>query len=138
MFDHDVLIIGAGLAGMRAALAAHASGVDVAVVCTPTHVRSEVVIPLIEAGVPCCPVNTLDRVFADPQVKARNMRIELDHPAAEDLKVPLVASPIKMSATPPSHRRPPPMLGQHTEEVLRELLELADGEIVELRNAEVI
>ncbi len=93
---------------------------------------------LIEAGVPCCPVNTVDRVFEDPQVKARDMRIELDHPAAEDLKVPLVASPIKMSATPPSHRRPPPMLGQHTEEVLRELLEMGDGEIVELRNAEVV
>ena len=93
---------------------------------------------LIEAGVPCCPVNTVDRVFADPQVKARNMRIELDHPAAEDLKVPLIASPIKMSATPPSHRRPPPMLGQHTDEVLRELLALGDGEISELRNAEVI
>ncbi len=93
---------------------------------------------LIEAGVPCCPVNTVDRVFEDPQVKARNMRIELDHPAEENLKVPLVASPIKMSATPPSHRRPPPMLGQHTEEVLRELLELADGEIAELRSAEVI
>lgn len=93
---------------------------------------------LIEAGVPCCPVNTVDRVFEDPQVKARNMRIELDHPAEENLKVALVASPIKMSATPPSHRRPPPMLGQHTEEVLRELLELADGEIAELRSAEVI
>ena len=93
---------------------------------------------LIDAGVPCSPVNTIDRVFEDPQVKARNMRIEMDHPIAEGVKVPLVASPIKMSATPPSHRRPPPMLGQHTEEVLRELLDMGDGEIAELRSENVI
>ena len=93
---------------------------------------------LINAGVPCSPVNTLDRVFEDPQVKARNMRIEMDHPVTDGVKVPLVASPIKMSATPPSHRRPPPMLGQHTEEVLRELLDMSDGEIAELRSGDVI
>jgi len=93
---------------------------------------------LIDAGVPCSPVNTLDRVFEDPQIKARKMRIEMDHPISEGVKVPLVASPIKMSATPPSHRLPPPMLGQHTEEVLRALLDMSDGEIEELRREDVI
>ncbi len=93
---------------------------------------------LIEAGVPCSPVNTIDKVFEDPHVKARNMQIEMDHPLEDGLKVPLVASPIKMSKTPPSNRRPPPMLGQHTEEILREFLHMETEEIVKLRSNNVI
>lgn len=93
---------------------------------------------LIDAGVPCSPVNTVDRVFENPQVKARNMRIEMDHPSTGGLKVPFVASPIKMSGTPPSHRLPPPLLGQHTKEILQEFLNLRDGELEELHRAEII
>lgn len=68
------------------------------------------------AGVPCGPINDLAQVFDDPQVQHRGMRIELPHPTAG--KVPLVASPIKLSRTPVEHRSAPPLLGQHTDEVL--------------------
>ncbi|WP_054021521.1 CaiB/BaiF CoA transferase family protein [Piscinibacter sakaiensis] len=68
------------------------------------------------AKVPCGPINSLADTFEDPQVLARGMRVELTHPQAGPL--PLVASPIKLSATPVSYRRAPPLLGEHTDEVL--------------------
>ena len=79
----------------------------------PMHFWSEA---LEAAGVPCGPINDLAQVFDDPQVQHRGMRIELPHPTAG--KVPLVASPIKLSRTPVEHRTAPPLLGQHTDEVL--------------------
>jgi crotonobetainyl-CoA:carnitine CoA-transferase CaiB-like acyl-CoA transferase len=85
------------------------------------------------AGVPNGPINTIEQVFAEPQAVARGLRIELDHPAAG--KVSLVRSPMRFSATPIEHERPPPLLGQHTDEVLRGLLEMTDGEIAKLRAA---
>ena len=72
------------------------------------------------AGVPCGPINTLDKVFDDPQVRARGLRIELPHAVAGT--VPLVANPIRMSASPVTYRRAPPALGEHTGEVLDEWL----------------
>ena len=89
-------------------------------------------------GVPCGPVNTLDQVFADPQVQARGMRIDLPHPSAAAGTVPLVANPLKMSLTPPGYRHSPPTLGQHTDEVLDELLGLGEAERAELRAAGTI
>ncbi|MFL9900557.1 CaiB/BaiF CoA-transferase family protein [Paraburkholderia fungorum] len=74
------------------------------------------------AGVPCGPINTLDRVFRDPQVIERGIRIEMDHPLAGAL--PLVASPIRLSGTPVEYRHPPPLLGEHTREVLTDILQL--------------
>ena len=79
----------------------------------PMHFWSEA---LEAAGVPCGPINDIAQVFDDPQVQHRGMRIELPHPTAG--KVPLVASPIKLSRTPVEHRAAPPLLGQHTDEVL--------------------
>ncbi|WP_299344392.1 CaiB/BaiF CoA-transferase family protein [uncultured Pseudoxanthomonas sp.] len=70
------------------------------------------------AGIPCGPVNDIAYVFADPQVKARGMVTRIEHPHAG--AVPLVASPLKLSATPVDLRHAPPLLGQHTDEVLRE------------------
>lgn len=70
------------------------------------------------AGIPCGPVNNIADVFADPQVKARGMVTRIEHPHAG--AVPLVASPLKLSATPVDLRHAPPLLGQHTDEVLRE------------------
>ena len=84
------------------------------------------------AGVPCAPVNTIDRVFADPQVQARGMGIRMPHPlAGEDVR--LVGSPLRLSRTPVSYRRAPPTLGQHTDEVLAEVLDLDEDERADLR-----
>jgi len=82
---------------------------------------------LERAGVPAGPINTLDQVYDDPQVRARGMRQDLPHPAAGS--VPLAASPMRFSSSPVQYRRAPPMLGQHTEEVLREELGLDEDEI---------
>ena len=89
-------------------------------------------------NVSCGPINTIDQVFADPQVVARGMKLEMPHPAAGEAPVPLIASPIRMSATPPSYAYPPPLLGQHTDEVLEELLGLEPAELAALRERGVI
>ena len=71
------------------------------------------------AKVPCGAINNLAEVFADPQVQAREMAVPVAHPLSDSLR--LVASPMKLSATPVQVRRAPPLLGQHTDEVLAEL-----------------
>jgi crotonobetainyl-CoA:carnitine CoA-transferase CaiB-like acyl-CoA transferase len=86
---------------------------------------------LEKAGVPSGPVNTLDQVFADPQVIARGLRLDLPHQVG--VPAPSIASPIRMSETPPSYRRAPPALGQHTAEILGELLGLSAADIDALR-----
>ena len=88
------------------------------------------------AGVPNGPINDVAQVFEEPQVKARGVRIALKHGAGA--KLPLVASPMRFSATPLEYRRAPPLLGEHTEEVLRGLLGKSDSEIARLRAAKVI
>jgi formyl-CoA transferase len=87
-------------------------------------------------GVPCGPINRLDQVFAEPQLAARGMRVDLPHPLAGT--VPQVGTPIRFSATVPDYERPPPLLGEHTAEVLRRRLELSDGEIAALAARGVI
>jgi crotonobetainyl-CoA:carnitine CoA-transferase CaiB-like acyl-CoA transferase len=89
-------------------------------------------------GVPCGPVNRLDEVFADPQVQARGMRIEVPHALAGAGTVPLLANPLKLSATPPDYPQGPPVLGQHTDEVLEQLLGLDAAARAKLRAAAVI
>jgi len=83
------------------------------------------------SGVPCAPINTVDKVLNDPQIKAREMIVELKHPVAGQMKVPGV--PIKLSATPGSVDTPAPLLGQHTEELLHELLGLSKEQVDALR-----
>jgi formyl-CoA transferase len=83
------------------------------------------------AGVPCGPINTIAQALADPQAVARGVRIDLPHPTAGT--VPLVGMPIRMSASSPSYERPPPLLGEHTDEVLREVAGLHADEIAALR-----
>lgn len=70
------------------------------------------------AKVPCGAINNLEEVFADPHVVAREMTVPMAHPGSDTLR--LVASPMKLSGTPVQYRRPPPLLGEHTDEVLRE------------------
>ncbi len=91
---------------------------------------------LEEVSVPCGPINDLAAVFADPQVQARGLRVELEHPLAG--VVPQVASPLRLSDTPVEYRMPPPLLGEHTQEVLQRVLGLAAEQVDTLRKAEVI
>jgi crotonobetainyl-CoA:carnitine CoA-transferase CaiB-like acyl-CoA transferase len=88
------------------------------------------------AKVPCGAINSLAEVFADPQIEARKMVTEWKHPVKDDLK--LVSSPIRMSATPVRTDLPPPLLGQHTDEVLRELLNYSDAQLSELKGGKTI
>ena len=81
--------------------------------------RADWLTALEAAKVPCGPINDLADVFADPQVRERGMTVSLAHPHSDALE--LVASPMKLSATPVQLRRPPPLLGQHTDEVLAEM-----------------
>ena len=82
------------------------------------------------AKVPCGPINRLDQVFEDPQVRARRMRVDLPHPLAGT--VPQVRAPLSMSLTPAQSALAPPLLGQHTSVVLRERLQMSDHDIDEL------
>lgn len=75
---------------------------------------------LEEAELPCAPINTVDKIVNDPQIKAREMIVEVEHPVAGHLK--MAGLPIKMSATPGAVERPAPLLGQHTAELLKEIL----------------
>ena len=93
--------------------------------------RAQWIRDLEAAGVPCGPINTLDDVFEDDQVKARGLRVDLPHPSAGEVK--LVGSPIKMSATPPQALRHPPLLGEHTDTVLAETLGYSAAQIDALR-----
>ncbi len=99
----------------------------------PAKTLDEWVEGLSELSVPCGPVNTLDRVFADPQIRHRGMKLRMED--AQTLKghVDLIANPIKFSTTPVSYRYPPPRMGEHTEELLKEILDLPDAEIARLR-----
>src|SRR5512147_148002 len=88
------------------------------------------------AGVPNGPINNLAQVFEEPQVKARGVKIELAHPVAGRLA--LVASPMRFSGTPLEYRLPPPLLGEHTDEVLKGILGKSDAEIAQLRAGGVV
>ncbi len=91
---------------------------------------------LERAGVPCGPINTVADVFADPQVQARGLKLDLPHPSIGS--VPSVANPIKYSATPISYRSAPPMLGADTDEILREMIGVPPEEIARLRKAGIV
>jgi crotonobetainyl-CoA:carnitine CoA-transferase CaiB-like acyl-CoA transferase len=91
---------------------------------------------LERAGVPCGPINTVADVFADPQVQARGLKLDLPHPSIGS--VPSVANPIKYSATPISYSSAPPMLGADTDEILREMIGVTPEEIARLRKAGIV
>jgi crotonobetainyl-CoA:carnitine CoA-transferase CaiB-like acyl-CoA transferase len=91
---------------------------------------------LEEANVPCGPINRIDQVFADPQAIARALTISLPHAAAGPID--LVASPIRLLKTPPEYKSAPPLLGQHTHEVLSNVLALSPAEIEKLKAAGIV
>jgi crotonobetainyl-CoA:carnitine CoA-transferase CaiB-like acyl-CoA transferase len=98
---------------------------------------NEWIAKLEELKIGCGPINKLSDVFADPHVQARGMVIEMPHEAVGG-PVKLIANPVKLSATPPDYRLPPPLLGAHTEEVLRRLLGLDAAAIAALREKGVV
>ena len=101
-----------------------------------TKPTKEWVAALEAAGVANGPINNLAQVFEEPQVKARGVKIELDHPVAG--KMPLVASPMRFSGTPIEYRNAPPVLGQHTDEVLGRVLGKSEAEIAKLKSDGIV
>jgi formyl-CoA transferase len=91
---------------------------------------------LNKGDVPCAPVQTIDQVFAAPQVLHREMLVEVEHPTAGTLK--MAGIPVKFSTTPAAVRLPPPLLGQHNDEVLSSWLGMNSAEIDQLKKANVI
>ncbi len=88
------------------------------------------------AGVPCGPINNMREVFDNPQVQHRGMRVDIPHPAG--VPCATVASPMRFSDTPATYDMPPPLLGQHTREVLSGVLGLGDDEIAALSTQGVV
>lgn len=101
-----------------------------------TRGRDEWIALLEAVGVPCGPINDVGEVFANEQVQARSMAVSLPHPAAG--RVTLVRSPMKLSRTPATSDKAPPLLGQHTDEVLRDVLGRSSDEIAALRARGVV
>jgi crotonobetainyl-CoA:carnitine CoA-transferase CaiB-like acyl-CoA transferase len=100
-----------------------------------SRVSAEWIALLEAANVPCGPINRIDQVFADPQAIARGLVTTMQH-ASGPLDVP--ASPLRLGKTPPDYRLPPPILGEHTDDVLGTLLELSAEELKRLRDLNVI
>ena len=88
------------------------------------------------ADVPCGPINDYSQVFADPQVRHRGIRIDL--PRTDGSSVPTAASPLRLMSTPPRYDRAPPTLGEHTDEILKDMLVKSDAEIADLRRRGII
>jgi len=97
---------------------------------------ADLVKALSSAGVPAGIVNDFEGVFADEHVKYREVKIAMPHPVAGEIS--LIASPLRMSATPPRYTLPPPQLGEHTEEILLEFLKISPSEVTALRDAGII
>ncbi|RKP52794.1 CaiB/BaiF CoA transferase family protein [Trinickia fusca] len=101
-----------------------------------TRGKHEWIASLEQAGVPCGPINDLAEVFENEQVRSRGMRVEVPH--SSGATAALLRSPIQMSETPPQVRTAPPMLGEHTDEVLRTLLGYDDATLARLRERAAI
>jgi crotonobetainyl-CoA:carnitine CoA-transferase CaiB-like acyl-CoA transferase len=103
---------------------------------TVTRTTSAWMEELEAVGVPCGPINSIADVFEDTHVKARGAAISVPHPLGGE--IPLVANPIRLSDTPVEYRMAPPLLGQHTREVLRDVLGLDEQRILDLSGRKVV
>jgi len=111
--------------------------VDAVSALTRQHPRSHWLEGLPGVGVPVAPVNSVGEAFADPQVQARDMVVEIPH-SATGKPEPYIASPLKMSKTPPEYKRPAPTVGEHTDDVLGELLGLDSNAVAGLRDKGIV
>ena len=89
------------------------------------------------AKIGCGPINTLEKVFADPHVQARGVVVEMPHPSSPD-GVKVIANPVRLSETPADYHLPPPTLGQHTDDVLGERLGFSAEKLAQLRGDGII
>jgi crotonobetainyl-CoA:carnitine CoA-transferase CaiB-like acyl-CoA transferase len=103
-----------------------------------TRTTTEWVETLEALKIGCGPINTLKEVFADPQVQARGVVVEMPREGAEGGRVQVIANPVRLSETPANYRISPPLLGEHTEEVLGEVLGLGAEEIAGLRERGIV
>jgi crotonobetainyl-CoA:carnitine CoA-transferase CaiB-like acyl-CoA transferase len=101
-----------------------------------THTKQHWIAKLTAARIPCAPVNDFAQALSDPQVLARQMVVEVEHPEGGRVKIP--GNPVKLSETHEETFSSPPLLGQHTDAVLRDLLGKSDEEISGLRDQGVI
>ena len=101
-----------------------------------TRTKREWIEMLEAANVPCGPINNMKEVFEDPQVQHRGLRVDMPHPLGGT--APVVASPLRLSATPVEYRLAPPTLGQHNEEVLKNLLGKSAAEVKRLKDAGIV
>jgi crotonobetainyl-CoA:carnitine CoA-transferase CaiB-like acyl-CoA transferase len=91
---------------------------------------------LEEANVPCGPIHRMDQVFSDPQAKARGLTVPMTR--SQTGPVTLVASPLRLEKTPPEYRNAPPLLGEHTAEILTDVLKLGPDEIARLAKDAIV
>jgi len=101
-----------------------------------TRTKREWIELLESATVPCGPINNMKEVFEDPQVQHRKLRVDIPHPLGG--VAPVVASPLRLSKTPVEYRLAPPTLGQHTEEVLKDLLGKSAAEVAKLKASGIV
>jgi len=101
-----------------------------------TRTKGEWIEALEAATVPCGPINNMKEVFEDPQVRHRGLRVDVPHPSGTP--APVVASPLRLSQTPVEYRLAPPLLGQHSAEILKGLLGRSDAEIERLKAAGIV
>jgi crotonobetainyl-CoA:carnitine CoA-transferase CaiB-like acyl-CoA transferase len=101
-----------------------------------TRSKQEWIAALEEATVPCGPINNMKEVFEDPQVRHRGLRVDIPHPLGGT--APVVASPMRLSATPVEYRIAPPLLGQHNDEIYRGLLGKPEAELARLKSAGIV
>ncbi len=101
-----------------------------------TRSKREWIQALEAANVPCGPINNMKEVLEDPQVQHRQLRVDMPHPLGG--VAPVVRSPLRLSETPVEYRLPPPLLGQHNEEVLKGLLGKSDTEFARLKAGGIV
>ncbi len=129
LLGHPEWIVNPDFANATLRVRNRAALVDQIEAITVGQSRQHWLVLLDAAGIPCGPINDYAEAFADPQVRAREMVVDVDHPTLGRLRT--IGAPVKMSETPPQARRRAPLLGEHTREVLREI-GLDDREIAAL------